>query len=147
MRRARWSIGVVIALACCSGTATAVQPQKTQTQTPPQPGTVCQLCRKAAEQSGSYSSKAGYTFARGAANTALGWTELFRQPVDEAKAGGNVVVGIGKGIGATVTRTLGGLGEMLTFWTPKVEGRYVHFSKDCPICMGRQQAQQAATAH
>ena len=135
MGRVNWLTGLVIVLMCAE-TATAAQTQ-TQTQT----GTVCKLCQKAAEESGSYSSKAGYTLARGAANTALGWTELFRQPVDETKAGGNVIVGIGKGVGATVTRTLGGLGEMLTFWTPKVEGRYVHFSKDCPICMGRRQAQ------
>ena len=99
----------------------------------------CPVCAKASDESTSYPAKAGSTLVRGATNTLLGWTELFRQPVNEVKGGGNVVIGIGKGVGQTVKRTLAGVGEVLTFWTPKVQDSYIHFSKDCPICMGKQQ--------
>jgi putative exosortase-associated protein (TIGR04073 family) len=100
-------------------------------------GPQCQICKHASDQQAGYAETAGLTLARGAANTALGWTELIRQPADEVKRGGNVVVGIGKGVGQGVVRTLSGIGEVLTFWTPKVHDRYVRFATDCPICMGR----------
>lgn len=98
-------------------------------------GKVCNVCQMQADE--AYASKAGKTLVRGGANALLGWTELFRQPVEETKAGGNVLVGVAHGIGHTVTRTLGGLGDVVTFWTPKVNGKYAQFSKDCPICMGQ----------
>ena len=101
--------------------------------------TVCPICGRASNQSASYSAKAGSTLVRGAANAALGWTELISEPVHEAKSGGNVFVGIGKGVGLTVTRTLSGLGEVLTFWTPKVNNRYLEFAHDCPVCMRKHQ--------
>jgi putative exosortase-associated protein (TIGR04073 family) len=97
----------------------------------------CQICKRASDQQAAYQDTAGLTLARGAANTVLGWTELIRQPTDEVKRGGNVIVGIGKGIGQGIVRTLSGVGEVLTFWTPKVNDRYVRFATDCPICMGR----------
>ena len=102
----------------------------------------CPICSKASNQSASYSSKAGTMLVRGASNTVLGWTELISQPVHEVKSGGNVFVGIGNGIGQTVTRTLAGVGEVLTFWTPKVNDRYIEFAQDCPVCMKRGQGQQ-----
>ena len=98
-------------------------------------GATCPICAKVGNASASYQAKAGCTLVRGTANTLLGWTELIRQPVDEAKAGGNVLVGIGKGIGQGVTRTLAGVGEVLTFWTPKIHNSYIHFANDCPVCM------------
>ena len=98
---------------------------------------MCPVCEKAGDPSASYPSKAGYTLVRGAANTVLGWTELIRQPVNEVKGGGNVFSGLAKGLGEGVKRTLGGVGEVLTFWTPKMNGSYVHFSDNCPICMGK----------
>ena len=101
---------------------------------------ICPICAQAGNDSAPYSAKAGTTLVRGAANTLLGWTELIRQPVEETKAGGNVLVGIGKGVGQGVMRTVQGVGEILTFWAPKVHDRYVHFSKDCPVCMGTKQA-------
>lgn len=100
---------------------------------------VCQVCSKAGKDSASYGAKAGTTLTRGAANTLFGWTELFRQPAEEAKSGGNVLTGIGKGIGQSVKRTLGGVGEILTFWTPKVNNHYLAFSSDCPVCMKRKE--------
>lgn len=98
---------------------------------------MCPVCSKASDESASYPAKAGYTLVRGAANTLLGWTELIRQPTTEVKNGGNVFVGLGKGVGQTVKRTLAGAGEVLTFWTPKVQGHYVHFAQDCPVCTGK----------
>ena len=117
-------LGLVLALGV-AGPAMAAQ------------GGMCNICDKAGDQTASYPSKAGYTLVRGAANTLLGWTELIRQPANEVKAGGNVLTGLGKGVGQTVKRTLGGLAEVLTFWTPKVQDSYLHFSDNCPLCMGK----------
>lgn len=103
------------------------------------PQTVCPICGRISDPSAGYSTKAGTILVRGAANMALGWTELISQPVHEVRSGGNVFVGIGKGIGQTVTRTLAGVGEVLTFWTPKVKNRYIEFSTDCPVCMKQRQ--------
>lgn len=102
------------------------------------PRPICPICSRANEDTAAYPSKAVATLGRGAANTFLGWTELIRQPAQEAKAGGNVLLGIGKGVGHGVTRTLAGVGELLTFWSPKVQDRYLRFATDCPVCMGSQ---------
>ena len=100
---------------------------------------VCPICHRIRGDSVSYSAKAGSTLTRGATNTLFGWTELIRQPVDEVKQGGNVVTGMGKGVGQALKRTSAGLAEVLTFWTPKVRNRYFHFADDCPLCMGQRQ--------
>ena len=60
---------------------------------------VCQVCSKAGHDDASYGAKAGTTLTRGAANTLFGWTELFRQPANEVKSGGNLLAGIAKGLG------------------------------------------------
>ncbi len=99
----------------------------------------CAMCIKASDDAASYSEKAGNTLTRGAANTLLGWTDVIRQPAKEVKEGGNIVTGLGKGLGQGVMRTLEGLGEVVTFWTPKIGHHYVHFSKDCPVCRGKSQ--------
>ncbi len=106
-------------------------------------GTVtCPICSRANEASAAYPTKAVATLGRGAANALLGWTELIRQPAQEAKDGGNVLNGIGKGVGQGLMRTVAGIGEVLTFWTPKVNERYLRFSKDCPVCMGETPSEQ-----
>lgn len=105
---------------------------------------ICQVCSHAGRDEASYGAKAGTTLTRGAANTLFGWTELIRQPADEVKSGGNVFGGIAKGVGESVKRTLGGVGEILTFWTPKVNNHYIAFASDCPICMKHAQPQAAA---
>ncbi|MBI4003934.1 MAG: hypothetical protein HY353_02835 [Candidatus Omnitrophica bacterium] len=94
---------------------------------------LCPICAKANDDQATYGEKAGNTLARGALNLGLGWTEMIRQPGKAAREGKNVFHGIANGIGFSARRTLRGLGELLTFWTPKVEGEYIHFSKDCPI--------------
>ena len=127
-RRAPPLIAVAVGLAVVLG-RTGQAAAQTRTQ--------CPVCGKANAQDASYTSKATHTLARGAANALLGWTELIREPAQEAKDGGNVFVGVANGVGQGVKRTLAGVGEVLTFWTPKVHNSYVHFAKDCPLCMGK----------
>ena len=109
-------------------------------------GSLCPICKYAGRKGGSYSSKAGYTLLRGASNACLDWTELIRQPANEAKSGGHVLTGVAKGVGNGVMRTLSGMGEVLTFWTPKVKDNYLEMAHDCPLCMKRRQA-EASAAH
>ncbi len=95
----------------------------------------CPICSKTTDDQASYPTKAGLTLVRGTANTLLGWTELIRQPANEVKSGGNVLTGLAHGVGESVKRTAAGLAEVLTFWTPKVKGHYLHAARNCPICM------------
>lgn len=108
---------------------------------------LCPLCTHAQSSTAPYHEKAGYTLARGTANALLGWTELIAQPASEVKQGGNLLVGIGKGIGQGIVRTFGGAAEVLTFWTPKMQNQeYLHFAEDCPLCMKRGGAASTAAA-
>lgn len=97
----------------------------------------CPVCARANSETASYPSKAGSTLVRGATNTLFGWTEILRQPARQVKAGGNVFTGMLAGLGQGAQRTLVGAGEILTFWTPKVQDRYLRLSHDCPLCMGK----------
>ncbi|MBI4343640.1 MAG: hypothetical protein HY601_02365 [Candidatus Omnitrophica bacterium] len=98
---------------------------------------VCPICSKTLSDQTDYGTKAGHTLLRGATNTFFGWTEMILQPAQTAKEGGNVFTGLAKGLGQGLTRTLNGAAEVATFWTPKINQRYLTFSEDCPICMGR----------
>ena len=99
---------------------------------------VCPICGRIADP--DYGTKASHTLVRGAVNALLGWTEMIRQPAQEAKEGHSVFTGLNKGINRSFTRTMSGLGELVTFWAPKDRaGRYPHFAEDCPLCMGRNQ--------
>jgi len=122
-------------ICCLSLAAWLLRPAAAVAEEAPRP--TCPICAHATEAA-AYPAKAASTLGRGVANALFGWTELIRQPAQEAKAGGNVLVGIGKGVGQGVGRTLAGIGETLTFWTPKVQDRYLRFATDCPICMGQQ---------
>ena len=66
------------------------------------------------EESG-YINRANGKFGFGLKNAALGWTEVFTQPYDETKGGGNAAVGFGKGIWNTVGQTVGGTLHLATF--------------------------------
>ena len=110
-----------------------------------QPPTICPICNAANNDAADYSQKAGSTLVRGALNTAFGWTELLVEPAEEVKEGGNLVTGIGKGVGFAVKRTFLGVGELFTFWTPKGQRGYLRLNKDCPVCMGRQPRPQPAS--
>ncbi len=106
--------------------------------------TTCPICHQANNPQAPYAQKAGSTLVRGAINTAFGWTELLVQPTDEVNRGGNVLTGIGKGLGFAVKRTALGFGELLTFWTPKGKEGHVILTRDCPICFSSQQTPQPA---
>lgn len=130
--------GLLLGSVAASG-ATEARPRE---KTPPP--IVCPVCSRVGNKV-DYGSKAGYTLIRGATNMALGWTELIRQPAEEVKTHGgrntrNVLSGIVKGIGQGMARTASGAAELFTFWVPKVQGTYMHFSNDCPLCMGQQTA-------
>ena len=100
---------------------------------------VCPICGRANNDQAGYSEKAAMTLARGATNTIFGWTEIIRQPADSVRNGDTVLDGIGKGVQHSIKRTLGGVGELLTFWMPKSPSGYVRFTHDCPLCMGSDQ--------
>ena len=96
---------------------------------------VCPICHTANNQTAPYAQKAGFTLVRGAANAALGWTELLVQPTAEVKNNGNLLMGLGKGVGFAITRTGAGIGELFTFWVPRSKEGYLSLTKDCPICL------------
>lgn len=84
----------------------------------------------------TYPEKAGNTFLRGALNAGFGWTELILYPAHAAREKeGNVLSNMAIAAGQGVGRTLSGLGEILTFWTPRVNGDYLLFSNDSPLDM------------
>lgn len=114
-------------------------PARAGAEDPPAPARlVCPICARAADP--DYGTKSGHTLARGVMNTFFGWTEMIRQPAQEAREGHSVFTGLNKGVTRSVSRTSAGLGELFTFWIPKdSQGRYLHFAADCPVCMGRQQ--------
>lgn len=62
-----------------------------------------------------YINRTNGKFGFGLKNVLLGWTEIFTQPYDEAKGGGNAAVGFGKGIWNTVGQTVGGALHLGTF--------------------------------
>ena len=95
---------------------------------------LCAPCAKANDDAASYPAKSGATLLQGAGNVLLGWTEILVEPVRTTQAKGNLGVGVLKGIGVAVKRTVLGVAEVVTFWTPKCHGRYWHFNHDCPIC-------------
>jgi len=51
----------------------------------------------------------------GLTNTLLGWTSLFRTPMNASQAGESVVVGIGKGVWNAVGQTALGAAHAVTF--------------------------------
>jgi len=106
---------------------------------------VCPICKSAGSETASYGETAGHTFVRGASNLFFGWTEVIHRPAYEARRGGNAFTAVGDGAREGAKRTVAGLGELLTFWMPKVNDRYIRFSRDCPICMGKTQRQPPST--
>lgn len=147
MRARSCTVTVALAVLLCAAAASASaeeaasapkQPQATM-GSPAQPGqTMCPICGRANDPSADYATKASHTLARGVSNTLLGWTEVIQRPAEEVKSGGNVFNGIAQGVGHGLQRTLAGAGELLTFWTPKVNNNdYLRMADDCPLCMGR----------
>ena len=115
--------GVSLAVGPPGGVLAAEQPKKQ----------LCPICSKLEHPPANYAEKAGNTLARGLLNFGLGWTEMIRQPGKNARKGGPVLNGFVNGVSFGARRTIRGLGEILTFWTPKMGDEYIHFSKDCPL--------------
>ena len=92
----------------------------------------CAICSRTT--SNNWGVKTGSQLARGVANAGGCWMELVHQPMKETKAGGNVLVGVGKGVGHTCLRLVKGAGEILTAPLPKAkDGSQI--ATDCPTCM------------
>ena len=62
-----------------------------------------------------WANQARGKFVFGAKNTLLGWTEIFTEPYEAAKSGGNVAGGIGRGLLNGVLDTAGGAAHLVTF--------------------------------
>ncbi|MBI3317831.1 MAG: hypothetical protein HYZ90_01605 [Candidatus Omnitrophica bacterium] len=93
----------------------------------------CPVCSAAG--SDSYGAKTVGQLGRGAANTGLCWTEMVNQPVKEMRSGGgNILIGMGKGVGHTCLRLVQGVGEIITSPMPKAkDGKYTQIATDCPM--------------
>ena len=92
----------------------------------------CPVCSRTT--SDQWGVKTTSQLARGVANAGGCWMEMVRQPMNETKAGGNVLVGIGKGFGHTCLRLVEGGAEIVTAPMPKAkDGSQI--AHDCPICM------------
>lgn len=136
--RPRTTRPLILALLGCwlfAGASANAEESHAVSQTPV---TVCPICGRANNRQAPYGEKASSTLVRGAINAAFGWTELLVQPTEEVNNGGNVAVGIGKGMGYAIKRTALGFGELLTFWTPKGRDGNFTLAQDCPICFSSQ---------
>lgn len=69
----------------------------------------------------TYSEQATGKLKYGLKNTLLGWTSLFREPVQASQAGENVFVGLGRGVWNGVGQTVGGIVHLVTFPIPQID--------------------------
>jgi len=69
----------------------------------------------------TYGEKATGKLKYGLTNALLGWTSLFREPVQASQAGENVFVGIGRGVWNAVGQTVGGAAHAVTFPIPQID--------------------------
>lgn len=89
----------------------------------------CSVCKNL--QSKSAVNICCSRIGNGLSNGLLGWSEIFYRPGKTVAEGGNLVVGFFRGIGNAITRTVVGVVEVATFWTP---GDSVVKMDDCPLC-------------
>ena len=69
----------------------------------------------------TWGEQAGGKLKYGATNLLLGWTSLFREPVQASQAGENLFVGIGRGVWNAVGQTVGGAVDVVTFPIPQID--------------------------
>jgi hypothetical protein len=69
----------------------------------------------------TYGAKVGGKLKYGLKNTLLGWTSLFRTPMEATQAGDNLLVGIGQGVWNAVGQTVGGAVHAVTFPIPAID--------------------------
>lgn len=116
---------VILSIACVAAPAFADE----------EVGTGCAICDNVAH-SENHGVKTGAQLGRGVANAGGCWLEMVNQPMKEVKGGGNVLVGVGKGIGHTCLRLVKGAGEIITAPLPRAkDGDQI--ATDCPMCMWR----------
>lgn len=66
----------------------------------------------------SYADKVSGKLQLGLTNTLLGWIDLFATPNQYANEGKNVWAGVGQGLVNTITNTVGGALQLVTFPIP-----------------------------
>src|SRR3989338_2420212 len=69
----------------------------------------------------TYGDKSVAKLKYGLTNTLLGWTSLFRTPMQASQSGENVLVGIGRGVWNAVGQTVGGIVHLVTFPIPQLD--------------------------
>ena len=69
----------------------------------------------------TYGEKATGKLKYGVTNLLLGWTSLFREPVQASQGGENVFVGLGRGVWNAVGQTVGGAVHTVTFPIPQID--------------------------
>lgn len=69
----------------------------------------------------TYSEKATGKLKYGLTNAILGWTSLFREPMQASQDGDNVLVGIGRGIWNAAGQTVGGALHAVTFLATPID--------------------------
>ncbi|MBI2093855.1 MAG: hypothetical protein HYT88_03950 [Candidatus Omnitrophica bacterium] len=69
----------------------------------------------------TYSEQAVGKLKYGLKNVLLGWTSLFREPVQASQNGENVLVGIGRGVWNAAGQTVGGALHAVTFPIPQID--------------------------
>jgi putative exosortase-associated protein (TIGR04073 family) len=89
----------------------------------------CGMCANLND--GDIMTVCGARLCSGACNALLGWSEIFFRPGKVVAEGGNPLVGFFRGLGNAVARTVVGMVEIATFWTP---GDSVVKMADCPVC-------------
>lgn len=112
MKRTVWIVGICALLLGIAGSVVAQEQQQTEKQA--HTGT-CRLCDAA--ESKAYVTQVAGKFGRGATNALFGWTELIVSPMRASHAHEGLAVGIDRGIGHMLKRTIVGLGELFTCWT------------------------------
>ncbi len=69
----------------------------------------------------TYTAQVGGKLRYGLTNTLLGWTSLFREPMEASQAGENVFGGIARGIWNAAGQTVGGAAHTVTFFIPAID--------------------------
>lgn len=69
----------------------------------------------------TYGAQVGAKLKYGAKNLLLGWTSLFREPVQAHQAGENVFAGVARGLWNGVGQTVGGALHTVTFLVPQID--------------------------
>ena len=86
-----------------------------------------------AASSDDYLTKASGQFLRGASNIGFCWLEIIHQPIREVQGGGNLFLGLARGVGHSFLRVAQGVGDIATCASPHrdEEGNFPAVTQDC----------------